>query len=114
MKNNRPQLRVIPFRQEGAAFVRILNGAPETVTMKSGCVTLAPGASVGEHSTHEREEIVIVLEGRGQVHHCASAVHSVNAGDAIYIPPGTLHNISNAGLEPLRYVYVVAGANGGN
>ena len=47
MKNNRPQLRVIPFRQEGAAFVRILNGAPETVTMKSGCVYVVAGANGG-------------------------------------------------------------------
>jgi mannose-6-phosphate isomerase-like protein (cupin superfamily) len=35
--------------------------------MKSGLVVLAPGKSVEKHSTQDREEMVVVLSGHGQM-----------------------------------------------
>ena len=34
--------------------------------LKSGHVTLKPGENIGEHSTAEREEIIIILRGEGK------------------------------------------------
>lgn len=75
----------------------------------SGCVTLKPGESVGEHSTKSHEEIIIFLEGSGEV----SSEHwerpqAVTAPAVAYMTPHTLHNVTNMGTSRLRYVYVVA------
>lgn len=37
----------------------------QSVRLHAGYITLQPGESVGEHSTEEREEIIIVLQGEG-------------------------------------------------
>jgi quercetin dioxygenase-like cupin family protein len=90
-------------------YVPLLSGPPETVTMRSGLVTLVPGKSVGRHNTKQNEEIVIVLKGSGEMRfwngHPAIALA---AGVAVYGPPETEHDVVNTGSEPLQYVYVVA------
>ena len=50
----------------GTDYQPILKGPPDSATMRSGLVVLFPGDDVGEHSTENCEEIVIVLEGQGE------------------------------------------------
>lgn len=75
----------------------------------SGCVTLMPGESVGEHSTKNHEEIIVVLEGSGEVtsEHCDKPL-LVQAPAVAYMTPHTLHNVTNTGTARLLYVYIVA------
>ena len=40
---------------------RLLAGPPETGALKSGLVTLEPGAAVGEHDTGSNEEVLKAL-----------------------------------------------------
>jgi mannose-6-phosphate isomerase-like protein (cupin superfamily) len=79
--------------------------------MRAGLVVLAPGRSVGRHSTHKNEEIVIVLEGRGEMRFFSGHPPvPLEPGLAAYGPPNTEHDVMNSGDVPLRYVFVVAKA----
>jgi quercetin dioxygenase-like cupin family protein len=93
--------------EKNSKYQRLLAGIPQTSGMKAGQVVLQPGESVGSHSTDSNEEIIIILEGsieaviEGKAGLCAAK------GQVVYIPPGTLHDMKNAGDSPARYIYVV-------
>ena len=86
----------------------LLGGSPETVTMRSGMVVLAASKSVGKHSTKTFEEVVIVLEGVGEMRLSDGSVLRMKPHTVVYCPPATEHDVFNTGTEPLRYIYVVA------
>jgi quercetin dioxygenase-like cupin family protein len=102
--------KVIPLQSSGKDISPVLAGPPESVTMKSGLVVLAPGKSVGKHSTERNEEILIVFEGQGEMSFKDGARLPVRANTAVYCPPETEHDVTNTGTGVLRYVYVVAKA----
>ena len=105
------EVRSIRLDAEGKDYLRLLGGPPETVTMRSGLVVLGPGKSVGRHNTKGYEEMVIVLEGRGEMRSFAGRpAVPLEAGMAAYCPPKTEHDVFNTGDTPLKYVYVVAAA----
>jgi quercetin dioxygenase-like cupin family protein len=106
-----PEVKSLRLDAGGKDYVPLLSGPPETVTMRSGLVALAPGASVGRHSTKGNEEMIIVLEGRGEMRFFSGrAAVSLEAGTAAYCPPKTEHDLFNTGDSTLKYVYVVAAA----
>lgn len=106
--------------REGGPFVKTLEGRGETHLpllteenarrMRAGMVTLAPGEDCGRHSTEDYEELLIILEGRGEAELEGHGALALAAGQVAYIPPGTFHNVRHRGDGPLRYVYVVAPA----
>jgi len=102
--------KVVALENRGNGILPILIGPPETVTMKSGYVVLDPGKSVGKHSTEGHEEILIVLEGQGEMLFHDGSKLEVKASTALYCPPHTEHDIKNTGTGSLRYVYIVANA----
>ncbi|HZP62466.1 MAG TPA: cupin domain-containing protein [Terriglobales bacterium] len=102
--------KVIPLASSGKDVTPVLTGPPETATMKSGYVVLAPGKSVGKHSTEHNEELLVVFEGQGEMVFRDGSKVPVNANTAVYCPPQTEHNVTNTGSGALRYVYVVAHA----
>jgi mannose-6-phosphate isomerase-like protein (cupin superfamily) len=69
-----------------------------------GMVTLDPeGGQVPWHN-QEQEEVYLVLEGVGEM--CLGAERrEVTAGQAVYIPSGVYHQLTNTGDKPLRMVY---------
>jgi quercetin dioxygenase-like cupin family protein len=105
-----PVPRVVQLDAASREYTRVLGGPPETVTMRSGQVVLAPGAAVGEHSTEGYEEVVIVLAGSGEVRVAGGATLALAPGSVAYCPPQTTHDVVNNGTVPLRYLYVVARA----
>jgi mannose-6-phosphate isomerase-like protein (cupin superfamily) len=86
----------------------VLTGPPESAGMKSGYIVLSPGESVGKHSTGHHEEVLVVLEGAGEMLFKDGSKLPVKANSAVYCPPETEHNVMNSGSQLLRYVYVVA------
>ena len=105
-----PQARLVTLDPKADQYVRVLGGPPATVTMRSGYVVLAPGKSVGEHSTESYEEAVIVLEGDGEMVIAGGPTLCLTAWSVAYCPPGTKHNVTNTGKSTLRYLYVVCAA----
>ena len=73
--------------------------------IRARVVELQPGEEVGEHSTHENEEVIVVLSGQASVE-SESGAATVCKGQAAFIPQGERHNVKNEGSEPVRYIYV--------
>ena len=88
----------------------LLEGVPQSAGMRSGYVRLAPGASVGWHSTAHNEESLVILHGQGEALFDGFEKRPFAAPASLYIPPATRHNVTNTGREVLEYVYVVAPA----
>lgn len=69
-----------------------------------GNVTLEPdGGQVPWHN-QEQEEIYVIIEGTGEM--CLGDERRVvTTGQAVYIPPGIFHQLTNIGETPLRMIY---------
>jgi len=70
---------------------------------------LPPGASTTPHHHPRTEEIYYVLEGQGRVQ-LGEEARDVGPGDAIAIPPGTPHQITNTGRAVLKFLCCCAPA----
>jgi mannose-6-phosphate isomerase-like protein (cupin superfamily) len=64
---------------------------------------LAPGQSTTPHYHPRAEEIYYILEGQGQMQ-VGLLARSVGPGDAIAIPPGMAHQITNTGARTLKFL----------
>jgi mannose-6-phosphate isomerase-like protein (cupin superfamily) len=69
-----------------------------------GFVTLEPkGGQVPWHN-QEQEEIYFVVEGTGEM--CLGEQRTTLAtGQAVYIPSGVFHQLTNVGDTPLKMIY---------
>lgn len=103
-----PRQKVVELDAKGKKELRILAGAPESYRMRAGLIVLAPGDSVGSHSTQQNEELLVVLEGGGEMVFGDGSRLPVHANAALYCPPETAHDVVNTGHTVLRYVYVVS------
>ena len=99
--------RTIPISAAGD-YQRLLAGPPESLALRAGMVTLAPGASVGKHNTEGYEELIVVLGGSGVLLQEEGGETLLDVRHFCYCPPHAGHDVRNTGTEPLRYVYVVA------
>jgi mannose-6-phosphate isomerase-like protein (cupin superfamily) len=64
---------------------------------------LPPGKSTTPHRHLRTEEIYYILEGDGRMR-VDDSTAQVGPGDAIAIPPGTLHQITNIGNTTLKFL----------
>ena len=100
--------RVIRLDMKEMDYQQILGGPPDSVTMRSGLVRLSPGKSVGVHNTNGYEELIVVLEGKGEMRVTGQDSLTIGTGSTAYCPPETEHNVVNTGNDVLKYVYIVA------
>jgi len=105
-----PEPKLIPLDLNAKEYMRILGGPPETVTMHSGLVVLEPGKSVGKHNTKNYEEVLVVLEGAGEMMITGGPTLNLKGGSVAYCPPRTEHDVICTGSAKLKYVYIVANA----
>ena len=101
-----PKLTTLDFGTRG--YMRILGGPPETLSMRSGLVVLEPGSSVGQHNTDSHEEVLVVLEGAGEMRITGRSALLLKGGCVAYCPPRTEHDVICTGATSLKYVYVLA------
>ena len=80
---------------------------PVSQVLKSGRVTLAPGESVGEHVTENKEEVLVILLGTAEVMVKDKPI-PLQQGATFFIQEGTKHDVKNIGESKLEYVYIVA------
>ncbi len=80
----------------------------QSVTMHSGLVSLQSGQAVGSHTTGKHEELLVILDGTGEVEIEGHGRQRIQKGCVAYIPPATQHNVFNVDTKPLRYIYVVS------
>lgn len=103
--------KVTPFITKDGSEIRELlahrNSAIRNQSLAEA--TVPAGASTEEHHHPKTEEIYYILYGTGQMK-CGDQSASVSPGDAIAIPPGTPHKITNTGEIPLRFLCCCAPA----
>ena len=106
-------LHVIEGRRYPAGrLTQNLVGGASSIHAKDFCmghVTLDPrGGQVPWHS-HDQEEIYFMIEGTGEM--CLGEERRmVTAGQTVYVPSGTFHQLTNIGDTPLRMIYCYAPA----
>jgi mannose-6-phosphate isomerase-like protein (cupin superfamily) len=64
---------------------------------------LPPGSATAPHRHLKTEEIYYIIEGRGSMR-VDGDTQPVGPGDAIAIPPGAAHQITNTDVTPLRFL----------
>ncbi len=76
----------------------------QTDAFSMGYVTLDPwGGQVPWHA-QEQDEVYFVIEGVGEM--ClGNEVMELITGQAVYIPSGVYHQLSNKGATPLKMIY---------
>jgi quercetin dioxygenase-like cupin family protein len=78
--------------------------------MLNGITIIAPGAAIALHS-HNCEESVIVIEGRGVVE-LDGMDHAVDTFDTTWVPANVPHRFRNTSREhPLRIFWTYASAD---
>ncbi len=102
--------KVVELKRGGAHDLSLLGGPPETVNVKSGLVTLQAGQSVGKHSTSTHEEVLVILQGQGEMKFADGTTLGLDPDHVLYCPPQTTHDVTNTGSGILRYVYIAAAA----
>jgi mannose-6-phosphate isomerase-like protein (cupin superfamily) len=76
----------------------------QTTNFSLGHVTLDPNGGQVPWHNQEQEEIYFVIEGTGEM--CLGTERSsLAAGQAVYIPSGVFHQLTNIGNTPLRMIY---------
>jgi quercetin dioxygenase-like cupin family protein len=95
--------RTYPARRRTQNLV----GGASPIQAKNFCignVTLEPNGGQVPWHNQEQEEIYFVVEGKGEM--CLGEERQVvNTGQAVYIPPGVFHQLTNVGDTPLRMLY---------
>ena len=95
--------RTYPARRRTQNLV----GGASPIQAKSfsmGYVTLeANGGQVPWHN-QEQEEVYFIVSGRGQM--CVGQeCRTISGGQAVFIPPGEFHQITNTGPDELTMIY---------
>ncbi len=98
---------VLPLPDAGP-YAPLLAPPADSPAMRAGLVTLAPGAECGEHTTGSHEELIVCLDGDGEIDAEGLGTSRLAGGHIAYNPPKTRHNVRNTGTAPMRYVFVVA------
>ena len=96
--------RRFPARRWG----RNIAGGPSPIQARnfmSGYVILDPrGGQVPWHN-QEQEEVYFIVEGAAQM--ClGKEVRILTAGQAVFIPPGVFHQLTNLGDQPCAFIYI--------
>ena len=113
-QSSSPASSLLPFREpfaEGEGYRLLLEGRPQTAGIRSGRVVLKPGESAGEHTSGQHEEVLIILEGQGELWFKNFPSLVAEEGHLLYVPPDTIHDVRNTGKATLRYLYLVAPAS---
>jgi mannose-6-phosphate isomerase-like protein (cupin superfamily) len=102
---------VTPFITKDGSEIR------ELLAHRNSCIRnqslaearLLPGGSTTPHRHEKTEEIYYILQGTGRMR-VGEELRDVCPGDAIAIPPGTRHEITNTGTEILKFLCCCAPA----
>jgi mannose-6-phosphate isomerase-like protein (cupin superfamily) len=76
----------------------------QATNFSMGYVTLEPNGGQVPWHNQEQEEIYFVVEGTGEM--CLGEERSaLSNGQAVYIPSGVFHQLTNVGSTPLKMIY---------
>ena len=97
-------IRRVSYRRPGRLIPQTAAG------LRARTVQLKPGERMARHSTGQREELLIVLDGRLRVEAesptKARRRLAVTDGQAVFLPKRTPHAVINASKARAMYLYV--------
>ena len=100
--------RTYPARR----WTRNLVGGAAPIQAQNFCmgwVVLEPNGGQVPWHNQEQEEIYLVVEGEGEM--CLGNERgTLSTGQAVYIPPGVFHQLTNTASTPLTMIYCYAPA----
>ena len=70
-----------------------------------GSLQLKPGEQPHPPHTHPDEELLLVMEGSGQITINGNP-SAAGPGVILYVPPNVLHGIKNTGDKPLKFSFI--------
>ena len=105
-----PTIKVVPLEPGDLSYFLLLKGPPETRSFRSGLVTLAPGKSIGMHNSGVNEEMLVPLEGEGELRFSDRPSVVIKPGLVTYAPAHTEHDVVNTSTARLRYIFITARA----
>ncbi len=77
----------------------------QTDNFSMGYVTMEPNGGQVPWHNQEQEEVYFLVEGRAEM--ClGKEINQLTAGQAVYIPPGIFHQITNISDQPAIMIYV--------
>ncbi|HEY1182652.1 MAG TPA: cupin domain-containing protein [Bryobacteraceae bacterium] len=88
-------------------YTRNLVGGASPIQAASfslGYVTLEPNGGQVPWHNQEQEEIYFIVKGAGEM--CLGEERmAIRTGQAVYIPPGVFHQLTNTSAEIMRMIY---------
>jgi len=105
--NNPNGARLVKL-ESGERYQRLFSKESGTFGVKSGHVILKPGENIGVHSTNAKEEIIIILKGRGEAIIGKKDILRIDKDSVLYIPPDTNHDIENTDSDVLEYIFITS------
>jgi len=105
-----PTIKTVPLEPGDQSYFLLLKGPPDTKSFRSGLVTLAPGKEIGVHNSGVNEEMLVPLEGEGELRFADHPPIAIKPGLITYAPAHTEHNVVNTGTGRLRYIFITARA----
>lgn len=78
--------------------------------IQSGITIVYPGCRTKGHSHPDREEVYLILEGRG-IMEADGQSWDVAPGDAFYVTPGPFHTTKNPHDFPLKFFWITIQIN---
>ncbi len=103
------KVKIIKLEQ-GSKYQRLFNKDSGTRGIKSGHVILKEGEEIGEHSTGDLEEALVILKGKGQLAINKKENLDFEDNTVLYVPPQTIHNVKNTGPGILEYIFITSNA----
>lgn len=97
--------QIAPFITKDGSEIRELLAYRNSCIQKQSLAEarLAPGGTTTPHYHVQTEEIYYILDGNGAMQ-IDGQYRDVTAGDAIAIPPGSRHQLTNTGDATLRFL----------
>jgi mannose-6-phosphate isomerase-like protein (cupin superfamily) len=96
--------------KSGSKYQRLFSGDSGTCGIKSGHVILKEGEEIGEHSTNDLEEALVILKGKGRLVINKEEGLDFKDNAVLYVPPDTIHNVKNTGGGVLEYIFITSNA----
>lgn len=95
--------RIYPARRRTQNLV---GGASpiQATNFSMGFVTLEPNGGQVPWHNQEQEEIYFIVQGNGEI--CLGTERqAISTGQAVYIPHGIFHQLTNTGDTPMQMIY---------
>ncbi len=94
----------------GSKYQRLFSKDSGTCGIKAGHVILKKTEEIGEHSTNDMEEALVILKGKGQLIINKEDRLDFEKNTVLYVAPQTIHNVKNTGSETLEYIFITSNA----